>query len=59
MAEKAAKVGIGMTILQFVALLSLKRALSSMWVWINACQFIVYISLWQINIPTLERLITY
>ena len=30
-----------------------------MWVLMNTCQFIVYISLWQLNMPAIAKLFFY
>ena len=55
-AEVAAKVGVALSFWQIVLFFSLGKALKSMWSLINACQFIIYISLWQIKLSDKVRL---
>ena len=52
MAETAANIGIGLSIWQIIICLVLSKVINSMWILINAVQFLVYIGMWQINYPT-------
>lgn len=52
MVEAAANVGIGLSIWQIIICLVLNKVINSMWILINAAQFLVYIGMWQINYST-------
>ena len=49
-AETAAKVGVAISFWQVILFFSLGKALKSMWSLLNAMQFIIYISLWNIKV---------
>ena len=55
MAGNAAVIGVGLSIWQIIMCFFLRKAISSMWILINTVQFIVYMSLWQINYEPVLR----
>ena len=55
--EQAAKAGTAISIVEIIICLVTGKALNSMWILINALQFIVFISMWLINMPDRVRLI--
>ena len=56
MASNAAVIGVGLSIWQIIMCFVLGKAISSMWILINTVQFIVYMSLWQINYERVLRI---
>ena len=56
MGKVVAGVGGAIAIWQIIMLFSLGKALKSMWILIDALQFLVYISMWTIAYPTLVRI---
>ena len=49
-AQTAAKVGVTVSFWQIVLFFSLGKALKSMWSLLNAAQFLIYMSLWQVKV---------
>ena len=56
-ADQAAQAGTAMSVFEIIICLVTGKALNSMWILINALQFIVFISIWLINMPNLAKLV--
>ena len=46
-----------MSVFEIIICLVTGKALNSMWILINALQFIVFISIWLINMPNFAKLV--
>ena len=57
LAADAAKIGIGVSILETIVLFVANKSINKMWILINMLQFLVYISIWMITLPNEMRLL--
>ena len=58
-AEKAASVGVALSIWQLVIIFLFKKVLFSMWILILTMQFFVYLALWQVRYPYTVHLLLF
>ena len=49
--DNVAKIGVSITLIEFIVCLFLSKSLFSMWALINTLQFMIYIGKWMIVYP--------
>ena len=57
MAATASSVGKGFSFLEIIALFGLGKTINSMWILLNALQFLVYIYMWNVRVSPICKVI--
>ena len=55
LAKSMAAVGLSYSIWEIIACFVLSKSLNSMWILVNTSQFLAFISMWAIQLPSLSR----